>query len=140
MAKIDVITGRPAFFNTVAVLLVLSLFLLSLSAQAWLDFQVAYLFSFVLFVLFGLGLYRSRLYERFAAMPLHYQIAILFLSAFVLRLIFLPNDPVLSDDIYRILNRSNAFVNGLVPYRDFDVKKPPLYIYFIGGFGRVFGG
>lgn len=131
--------SKPIPLAVTAVLLLLSLFNLSLWTRGWVNFQFSYLVVVIAFTLFGFGFYRSSFYNRFVRLPLLWQFIIIIVLAFSLRALFLPHFPTLSEDIWRITERADHLLAGDTPYKDFDVKKPPLYVYLIGGMGYVFG-
>ena len=131
--------SRPIPLAVTAILLLLALFNLSLWTRGWANFQFSYLIVAVTFILFGFAFYGSSFYQRFVRLPLIWQFLIIFVLAFSLRALFLPHSPALSEDIWRITRRADHLLAGDIPYKDFDVKKPPLYIYMIGGLGYVFG-
>lgn len=64
----------------------------------------------------------------------------LIVLSIVLRFVFLPQKPVLSTDLEQAyIVRSKYMLNGLVPYRDFAVNKPPLFAYMLHFMGLFFG-
>jgi hypothetical protein len=131
--------SKPVPLAISAVLFLLSLINLSLWTKGWVNFQFSYLIVIVTFIPFGLGFYKSTFYKKFIGLPLIWQFLIIIAVAFCLRALFLPHYPALSEDIWRITRRADHLLAGDTPYKDFDVKKPPLYIYLIGGMGYVFG-
>ncbi|MFO8050967.1 MAG: glycosyltransferase family 87 protein [Thermoplasmatota archaeon] len=56
----------------------------------------------------------------------------IFLISLILHLPFLLQEPSLSQDIMRLERRGELLMDGAFPYRDFDVNKPPLYIWMVG--------
>jgi len=120
-------------------LYLLALVNLSFWLRGWTDFQFAYYPVALLFILLAFGMYGSKLYERFSNLSLVWKMGVVFVLAIAMRAIFLPHYPILSEDIWRTTTRAKLLLEGNVPYRDFDVNKPPLYIYVLGAIGYIFG-
>lgn len=64
---------------------------------------------------------------------------VLFLLPLITQLLLLLEDPNFSQDILRLQFRGEALREGLIPYRDFEVNKPPLYVWMVGLVSTLFG-
>lgn len=67
------------------------------------------------------------------------RLLLLLLIAFLLRAVMLVLPPTLSTDIFFAMERSRHMLNGDTLYRDFEVNKPPAYVYMLYLMGAVMG-
>ncbi|MGA1820700.1 MAG: glycosyltransferase 87 family protein [Thermoplasmatota archaeon] len=118
------------------------LLLLILTAGAgsdWSSFKLVYMLWFLTYVGGLFLLMRSQMISRFEKLDPVWISVILFTATFLLHLPFLLGDVSLSQDILRLEKRGELLMDGRFPYRDFDVNKPPLYIWMVGALSLPFG-
>ena len=123
-------------------LTLLYLIFLVLSAAAgsdWSFYKLIFMFWFLSYVGILFLLVRSPLIGRFGRLDPVWASVILFAASFLLHLPFLMGDASLSQDILRLEKRGELLMDGRFPYRDFDVNKPPLYIWMVGALSLPFG-
>jgi len=63
----------------------------------------------------------------------------IFILGMALHLPLLLRDPSMSQDLLKLDRNAGLLLDGQVPYRDFDVNRPPLYIWMAGAFSIPFG-
>ena len=80
------------------------------------------------------------MYEKFEKINSFHLIIALIVLSIILRLVFIPQKPLLSTDLENAyVARSQNMLNGMVPYRDFAVNKPPLFANMLHLMGLIFG-
>ncbi len=132
-------SARDRFLILSFLIFISALIAMSLFGRSWLLFRLIHsiwYLSYVatLFLFVGSG-FSKKLWSLGAL-----KVSILFfLIALILHIPFLLQEPLLSQDIMRMSIRGESILDGSVPYRDFDVNKPPLYIWMVGAISYLFG-
>jgi len=127
-------------FNAVIISYFSLLFLLSIFCPYYINYIVLWILIGTVYLFFVKFLPNSWLYNRLEKINTIHLIIILILLSIILRLLFLPQKPLLSTDLENAyVARSQYMLNGMVPYRDFGVNKPPLFSYMLYYMGLFFG-
>lgn len=100
---------------------------------------ISYVIFIVLFLIIVINFHRLDIFKWFESRPLFEKVMIIFLMAFILRFLLLFQDQMVTRDIELYVQRSEWMIQGLIPYEDFHVNKPPLYAYMLQFLGTVFG-
>ncbi len=102
-----------------------------------------YVLPYALFLIIFLFIYinfsKIKFLQKIISFPLHYKILLLFLIAVLLRFLFLYQDQLITRDIEMYILRSEWFMSGKIPYAEFQVNKPPLYLYTMYLVGKILG-
>ena len=81
----------------------------------------------------------TQLFRKLTKLSLPLLLLVLFLTAFVLRGMMLYQNEVITNDMSLMVARSEHAIDGDVPYKEFPVNKPPLYLYLAYVIGISFG-
>jgi len=123
-------------FNAIIVSYFLLLFLLVIFCPYYVNYVILWVLIGTVYLFFVKLLPTSWLYSRLEKINIMHLILVLIVTSVILRLVFLPQKPLLSTDLENAyVARSQNMLNGMVPYRDFAVNKPPLFanmLYFMG--------
>lgn len=131
-------------FNVIIVSYFLLLFLLVIFCPYYVNYIILWVLIGTVYLFFVKLLPTSWLCSRFEKINTMHLIIVLIVLSIILRFVFLPQKPLLSTDLeHAYVARSQNMLNGMVPYRDFAVHKPPLFanmLYFMGlsfGAGQI---
>ena len=116
-----------------------ALIAMSLFGRGWLLFRLIHSIWYISYVATLFLFVNSVLSRKLWSLGALKLSILFFLIALVLHIPFLLQEPLLSQDIMRITIRGESILDGSVPYRDFDVNKPPLYIWMVGAISYLFG-
>jgi hypothetical protein len=100
---------------------------------------LTYILFFLTFIVLVFNLSNIKYLNPLITSPRIQQLYYIFIIALILRLLFLFQDDIVTTDLSKYVARSEWFLAGQVPYQDFVVNKPPMYIYMLYGMGRAFG-
>lgn len=133
---LSIVSGRP-FLILISVLYLFTFFLSAYFSNRWGYYQFFFSINFILYLGLVLSLSRSEitadlLKKRWSLIPL-------FLIPFILQLFLLMFEPSFSQDIMRLQFRGEALMDGLVPYEEFEINKPPLYIWMVSLISHILG-
>ncbi len=132
-------SARGRFLILSLLIFTLSLIAMSLFGRSWLLFRFIHSIWYLSYVA-ALFLFVDSSFSRKLFSLGGLKVSILFfLIALILHIPFLLQEPLLSQDIMRISIRGESMLDGSVPYRDFDVNKPPLYVWMVGAISYLFG-
>ena len=81
----------------------------------------------------------TRVFGKLSSLSIPLIVLVLYLLGFVLRGMMLYQTEVITNDMSLMVARSEHIINGDVPYKDFPVNKPPLYLYLAYFIGISFG-
>ena len=81
----------------------------------------------------------TRLFGKMNRLQIPVFLLLLFLLGFGLRGMMLHQDEVITNDMTLMVERSENAIDGDIPYKDFPVNKPPLYLYLAYFVGATFG-
>jgi hypothetical protein len=117
-----------------------ALLLLTILVALWEYLTSLYALMVVAWLVVAGGLVATPLFRRLSAVDgLRLTMAV-FLLALGWRLLMLFQDEVLTNDIVSFVGRGQAYLAGQVPYtEDFQVLKPPAYLYLAAGMGASVG-
>ena len=131
--KILHILSRRPFLVSVLIFYLASFLITASLTDRWGYYQFFFSINFVFFILLVLSLSKSNLEDKkWIMIPI-------ILVPFLLQLILLFNDPSFSQDIMRLQFRGEALSDGLEPYEEFEINKPPLYIWMVGIISNTLG-
>lgn len=144
MLKRLLMSIRSIDFNVILIFYFCALIGLAVFCRYFIYYILLWIFIGLAYLFLVRDAEKSWLCDRFYKIgPLRLMV-ILFVLSITLRLIFLVQKPFLSTDLEHLyVVRSQLMLDGNVPYRDFDVNKPPLYaylLYFVGlslGAGQI---
>ncbi len=128
--------------RVIAVLLILYATVLIITAiwgTRYTSFKALYGIWFLLYIGLIYIVISSKILKRLEKINPVWIMVSIFLVTVLLHLPFLLRDPSLSQDILRLERRGDLLLDGKFPYRDFDVNKPPLYIWMVGLVSLPFG-
>ncbi|MBN1539278.1 MAG: DUF2029 domain-containing protein [Candidatus Thermoplasmatota archaeon] len=111
---------------------VILLVLTSVMVSDWSNFKIVLMAWFLSFLGLIYLMVRSPLIEKLKDLDPLWMMVLLFSVTLLLHLPFLLNEHSMSQDILRMERRGELLLDGRFPYRDFEVNKPPLYIWMIG--------
>jgi hypothetical protein len=121
----------------ISIFFALTFLLSALFSGSWGYYQILSSISFILYLLTILSLFNS---EPVADMiGKSWFVIPLFLVPLIIQLLLLCLDPSFSQDIMRLQFRGEAIVDGLSPYDDFEINKPPLYIWMVSAISYLLG-
>ncbi|MCK5774044.1 MAG: hypothetical protein KAH57_09690 [Thermoplasmata archaeon] len=121
------------------IIFISSLVAMSLLGRSWALFRLIHSIWYLSYVSTIFLFVGSRLSRKLWSLGGLRSSILLFFLALVLHIPFMVQEPLLSQDIMRMSIRGEMILDGSVPYRDFDVNKPPLYIWMVGGISYIFG-
>ncbi|MCK4614566.1 MAG: DUF2029 domain-containing protein, partial [Thermoplasmata archaeon] len=122
--------GIPIFLYPI-----LLVYLLSLLFIAFVGFyvlpDVLFILSFILLLPHLGRLMKSPLLEKVKGWKSRERLIALFILALLLRGVLLFNSEVITNDIDLYVGRSEALMNGTMPYVETEMHKPPMYAYML---------
>lgn len=139
--KKDADTIRPPIILLLilAGLYLIFLLLTAVMASDWSNFKIVLMVWFLSYLGLIFLMVRSPLIEKLKDLDPAWMMVLLFSMTLLLHLPFLLTESPMSQDIFRMERRGELLMDGRFPYRDFDVNKPPLYIWMIGLLSFPFG-
>jgi hypothetical protein len=127
------IPSKRSFLIAVSILYLFTFILTAFFTDRWGYYQLFFSINFILFIALVFSLSKTDIKKRkWIMIPL-------FLVPFLLQLILLFNEPSFSQDIMRLQFRGEAISDGLEPYEQFEINKPPLYIWMVGLISNTLG-
>jgi 4-amino-4-deoxy-L-arabinose transferase-like glycosyltransferase len=114
---------------------------LIMAAALWEYFTTLALIACASWLVAAVGLPRSSMPERLMGMGWGRLTLLLLLVALLLRwmLLFQNSPGVTLGGAEELAMRGDLLVEGKVPYEDFPVRKPPMYLFLGGGIASLFG-
>lgn len=120
------ISSKRSFPVAVSILYLFTFIITAFFTDRWGYYQLFFSINFIFFIALVFSISKTNLEgQKWIMIPL-------FLVPFLLQLILLFNDPSFSQDIMRLQFRGEAMSDGLEPYEQFEINKPPLYIWMVG--------
>ncbi len=112
---------------------------MAILGTGYLNFRTIYGLWFISYLLFLFSIFGSDIIKKIERMdPIKLYVGI-FLITLIIHLPFLFGEPMMSQDIFRLERRGELLLDGGFPYEDFNVNKPPLYIWLVGLVSLPFG-
>ncbi len=135
--KVLSIVSKRSFLVLISIFYLFTFFLSAYFSNRWGYYQLFFSINFILYLGLVLSLSRSEitadlLKKKWSFIPL-------FLIPFILQLFLLMFEPSFSQDIMRLQFRGEALLDGLTPYEDFEINKPPLYIWMVASISHLLG-
>jgi hypothetical protein len=129
----------PRYVVFFALAYLVCLFAMVFWGTEWDTYKGLFGLWFLIYLLLLFSILRSGLLKKMEKMNPAVIMAGIFILGLLLHLPFLLRDPSMSQDIMRLERRGELLLDGQFPYRDFDVNKPPLYIWMAGALSLPFG-
>lgn len=130
---------RSRYIIVLSVLYLASLAAMAIWGRSWGAYKGLFGLWFIIYICLLYHLASSEILSRMEKIDPKWIILGFFLISLLLYLPFLLEEPGLSQDILRLERRGELIMDGRFPYRDFDVNKPPLYIWMVGAISLPFG-
>ena len=110
-------------------------------AAVWEYFTTIALVALAAWLIAAAGMPRARLIQRLASLDRWTLFLLVLIIALALRWLMLLQDSsfITAGGAEEMAMRGNMLVEGMVPYQDFPVRKPPMYLYLGGGIAAGFG-
>jgi hypothetical protein len=125
--------SRRSFLILVSISYLITFFLMAFFTDRWGYYQFFFSLNFIFFLLTVLSISRSSIpHRRWMVIPL-------FFIPLFLQILLLFRDPSFSQDIMRLQFRGEAMADGLEPYGEFEINKPPMYIWMVALISRTLG-
>jgi hypothetical protein len=102
-------------------------------------FIIPYVFFLIAYLLIIINLPNMKVFKWFENTSLAQIILIIFSFTILLRFLLLFQDQVITNDINMYVMRSKWVMAGMIPYEEFHVNKPPLYLYMLQAIGMSVG-
>ncbi|MEA3559662.1 MAG: glycosyltransferase 87 family protein [Candidatus Thermoplasmatota archaeon] len=132
-------TSRRRYIIILSVLFITALLTMAIPEVSWGAYKGIFALWFLIYIGLLYLIVGSDILARIERLDPMWIIVGLFLFSLILYLPFLLNGPSMSQDIMRLERRGELLMDGRFPYRDFDVNKPPLYIWMVGLISLPFG-
>jgi hypothetical protein len=100
---------------------------------------IPYVLFLIAYILIVLNFSELKIFKWFDTKPVVHLVLIVFLFALLLRFLMLLQDQVITNDINMYVSRAEWVMAGKIPYEEFHVNKPPLYLYMLQAIGTCFG-
>lgn len=131
--------SRREFFHLVFFLFLISLVITFTFSDRWGFYQFSAGLNFLFYLLMVASAIRSGFIGDLFSKGSGWSLFVIFAVPLTLQLFLLWQAPSFSQDIHRLVFRGEAFSDGLLPYEEFEVNKPPMYIWLVGAISTLLG-
>ena len=100
-------------------------------------YVIPYILFVIVFLIIAANLTKFKMFEKVSSLSTRNQMFLIFAAAVILRGIMLFQQQIIAKDIVFYVERSQHMLAGDIPYLDFAVHKPPLYVYLLYILGHL---